>query len=93
MEVQYEDVWPSWLEHENGGRSVVTDAAEQSCEAQRIQFLLERDGYESTRAWVERTLQLYRNVAPDSLYRRGFEHSVHDFEQWLSTHPAAPTSH
>lgn len=59
-------------------------------ERDRIQFLLERDGYEATRAWVERTLTMYREAvqslgghAADAAYRPLFERSIREFEEWL----------
>lgn len=59
-------------------------------ETQRICFLLERDGEEATRAWVERTLAIYRNAiqSPGSHasladYRPSFEASITEFESWL----------
>jgi hypothetical protein len=63
-------------------------------EARRIQFLLGRDGYEATHAWIERTLGIYRaalaqpaSMACDPANRRRFESAVRDFEEWLSAHP------
>lgn len=57
----------------------------------RIEFLLERDGLEATRAWVKRTLRIYRqaladprNHANDPSYKLLFERAVREFEQWLA---------
>jgi hypothetical protein len=62
-------------------------------ETQRIQFLLERDGPDTTRAWVERTLAIYREAiqshnhhASLSDYRPSFEASIREFEAWLKEH-------
>lgn len=59
-------------------------------ETQRIQFLLERDGPDATKAWVERTLAMYRKAiespnshASVSDYRPSFEASIREFEAWL----------
>ena len=61
-------------------------------ESERIRFLLERDGLEATRAWVERTLAIYRqaladprNYANDPSYKPLFERAVREFEEWLGT--------
>ena len=60
-------------------------------ESERIEFLLERDGLEATRAWVKRTLRIYqraladpRNYANDPSYKPLFERAVREFEQWLA---------
>lgn len=61
-----------------------------STEAQRIGFLLERDGLDAARTWVRRTLAIYRSAvldprhfasAPD--YRRRYLLSCADFRRWL----------
>jgi len=58
-------------------------------EEQRIEFLVHRDGIAAAQAWVERTLQLYREAvaspghASTNEYRRLFEESIRDFEAWL----------
>ncbi len=59
-------------------------------EAERIGFLLARDGRQATRAWVERTLRMYReelgrptSYASDAAYRPRFERAVCEFEEWL----------
>lgn len=59
-------------------------------EAQRIDFLVRRDGLKEARAWVERTLRLYREAiasatshASTKEYRPLFEQSIRDFEEWL----------
>ncbi|ADJ28746.1 hypothetical protein [Nitrosococcus watsonii] len=60
----------------------------------RINLLLQRDGLEAARNWVERTLNNYRkaiaspaNHASQKNYKPLFEQSIEEFEQWLSTHP------
>jgi hypothetical protein len=60
-------------------------------EAQRIDFLVRRDGPEEARAWVERTLNLYRAAitshtshASTNEYRPLFEQSIREFEAWLN---------
>ncbi len=59
-------------------------------EGRRIGLLLERDGPEATREWVERTLAIYRSAVLDrshfaSLpqYRPGYLASCADFRRWL----------
>lgn len=63
-------------------------------EKERINLLLQRDGLEVTRNWVERTLNSYRkavaspaNHASQKSYKPLFEQSIQEFEQWLSAHP------
>ncbi|HYL17650.1 MAG TPA: hypothetical protein VEV20_03155 [Burkholderiales bacterium] len=60
-------------------------------EAERIDFLLTRDGPQATRVWVERTLRMYReelgrptSYASDAAYRPRFESAVREFEEWLA---------
>ncbi len=59
-------------------------------EKERIEFLVRRDGVEQARAWVERTLKLYREAiasgshAASPAYRPLFEQSIRDFEIWLN---------
>ena len=60
-------------------------------ESERIELLLKRDGLEVTRAWVERTLAIYRqaladprNYANDPSYKPLFERAVREFEEWLA---------
>jgi hypothetical protein len=59
-------------------------------EADRIDFLLRRDGYEATRTWVARTLGIYRDalrvsgVRGDSYYAPLFAKSIEEFEEWLA---------
>ena len=60
-------------------------------ETGRIGFLLKRDGLEATRAWVERTLTIYRqaladprNYANDPSYKPLFERAGREFEEWLA---------
>jgi hypothetical protein len=58
-------------------------------ERQRIELLVRRDGLKEARAWVERTLQLYREAISSGShsatkeYRPLFEQSVREFESWL----------
>ena len=59
-----------------------------------IEFLLQRDGYEATREWVERTIGLYRaQIGPrgsyttDATYRPRFEKAIREFEEWLGSAP------
>lgn len=59
-------------------------------EKARIEFLVRRDGLKGARAWVERTLKLYREAiasrtshASTKEYRPLFEQSTRDFEEWL----------
>jgi hypothetical protein len=61
-------------------------------EKQRIDFLVRRDGVEDARAWVERTLKLYRQAiasgtghAATSEYRPRFEQSIREFKAWLES--------
>ncbi|MGQ0546897.1 MAG: hypothetical protein ACT4P3_16450 [Betaproteobacteria bacterium] len=71
-------------------------------ETQRIELLVRRDGVREARAWVERTLKLYREAiasrgshAATGEYRPRFEQSVRDFEDWLqgsTTGPSIPPS-
>lgn len=60
-------------------------------ESERIAFLLKRDGFEATRAWVERTVAIYRcalddskHYANDSSYKPRFERALREFEEWLA---------
>jgi hypothetical protein len=68
-------------------------------ETERIEFLLHRDGYEATHAWVVRTLNIYRaTVEPgqhgsDSSYRWLFEQSIKEFEAWLASHHELAANH
>lgn len=64
-------------------------------ESERIELLLERDGFEATRAWVQRTLAIYRqaltdprNYANDPSYKPIFERAVREFEEWLASQKA-----
>jgi hypothetical protein len=63
-----------------------------SCKAEgrRIGLLLDRDGLQSTREWVERTLGIYRAAVLDRShfasrpeYRRDYLASCADFRRWL----------
>lgn len=66
-------------------------------ELQRIEFLIRRDGEAAARAWVERTLQMYRDAvalgghASHPPYRALFEEAIREFEAWLAGH-SAPAS-
>lgn len=69
----------------------MTQVVEPRPESERIAFLLERDGLEATRAWVERTIAIYRRAladpkhyANDSSYKPRFERAVRELEEWLS---------
>ncbi|NIW86838.1 MAG: hypothetical protein GWN09_09655 [Gammaproteobacteria bacterium] len=60
-------------------------------EAGRIRFLVERDGREAARKWVEETLKAYRDAvhSPSSHaskpnYKPLFEESIREFEKWLA---------
>jgi hypothetical protein len=74
-------------------------ATEAGSETGRIELLLRRDGYDATRAWVERTLDIYRAATlpgrhgSDSSYRALFERSISEFEAWLATQPELAASH
>lgn len=59
-------------------------------EKERIELLVRRDGLNQARAWVERTLKLYREAIASGTshgatreYRPLFEQSIRDFEEWL----------
>jgi hypothetical protein len=59
-------------------------------EQQRIAFLVHRDGLHGARAWVARTLHIYRQAlaagvghAATQQSRPLFEQSIREFEQWL----------
>lgn len=58
-------------------------------EKHRIEFLVQRDGEEPARSWVERTLKLYREAiaaggyAAGDAYRPLFEQSIREYEDWL----------
>jgi hypothetical protein len=67
-------------------------AASARPESERIGLLLRRDGYDASRAWVERTVQIYeaalahpQSHASDPFYRPLFERAVGEFHDWLST--------
>lgn len=60
-------------------------------EQERIRFLVERDGEDAARQWVERTLEIYRNAVDSSeshastaQYRSLFDDAIRQFEQWLA---------
>jgi hypothetical protein len=68
-------------------------AVAANTEAGRIQFLLNREGQKATRAWIERTLIIYREALsqPASYaaalpYRPRFETAIREFEEWLAAH-------
>ncbi len=63
-----------------------------TAERNRIEFLLKRDGLEATRAWVRRTLQIYRDAlanrsshAAAAEFRPLFEQAIRDYEEWLAS--------
>ncbi|HEY8508592.1 MAG TPA: hypothetical protein VIL32_09560 [Steroidobacteraceae bacterium] len=64
-------------------------------ERARIEFLLARDGLAATRAWVERTRDIYREAisssgyGADPHYRALLQRSIEEFERWLAEHPGA----
>ena len=69
----------------------MTQPVEPRPESGRIALLLKRDGLEATRAWVERTVAIYRRAladprhyANDSSYKPRFERAVREFEEWLA---------
>lgn len=60
-------------------------------ESERIEFLLRRDGFATTREWVAQTLAIYRKAMADPthyasipFYRPRFERAVREFEEWLA---------
>jgi hypothetical protein len=59
-------------------------------ERQRIELLVNRDGLKEARAWVERTLKIYREAIASGShgatkeYRPLFEQSIREFEDWLT---------
>lgn len=64
---------------------------QQTIEAHRIKLLIDRDGMVAARAWVERTLCIYRKAVNDTRnwaatgdYKPTFEASIHAFEKWLT---------
>lgn len=64
-------------------------------EAERIRFLVERDGSASARRWVEEMLDTYRRAVTDPHshasqfpYRSSFEESIREFEEWLAREQA-----
>lgn len=65
-------------------------------EHERIRMLVERDGPCAAQAWVERTLEIYREAvaspashASTAHYRPLFEASISVFEQWLRAEASA----
>jgi hypothetical protein len=61
-------------------------------ERHRINYLVRRDRYEAARAWIERTLKLYREAvskpgshASNAKYRPLFEQAIGEFEEWLAS--------
>lgn len=62
-------------------------------EADRIQFIVERDGLAAAITWVQVTLQTYtqalndpRSFARTAEYRPLFEQSIREFQTWLAGH-------
>jgi hypothetical protein len=82
----------------NNGRKIpiTENAADKShlsysIEAHRIELLIDRDGIPAARAWVERTLDIYRKAMSDTHgyartghYKPLFEASIRAFEKWLT---------
>lgn len=69
----------------------MTNYEGMTSESARIQLLIDRDGDDRARLWIERTLTLYRAAvgSPTSHaslphYRPLFEQAIRDFEQWLA---------
>lgn len=62
-------------------------------ERARIEFLLGRDGPAATRAWIERTRDIYREAirssgyGADPHYRALLQRSIEEFESWLANQP------
>lgn len=65
-----------------------------TAERTRIDFLTRRDGPEAARAWVRRTLGIYRDAlanasshaaTPD--FRPLFEEAIREYEAFLGTEP------
>lgn len=63
----------------------------ESRERRRIALLVERDGREGARDWIERTLGIYTNAvgnphshASQPHYRPRFEASIRVFKAWLA---------
>lgn len=61
-------------------------------ESERIEFLLQRDGFEATRKWVERTVGIYKaalaekgGYGTDPTFRLRLERAVREFEEWLDS--------
>jgi len=59
-------------------------------EAERIRFLVERDGRDAARDWVRKTLKAYRDAVASPAshaskpgYKPLFEASIREFEEWL----------
>lgn len=68
-------------------------------ESERIAFLLQRDGPAASRAWVERTLAIYREAlrdprhySNDPSYKPLFERAVEEFDEWLAGGKSGPLS-
>lgn len=64
-------------------------------ESGRIAFLLQRDGFEATRKWVERTVGIYKaalaeksGYGADPIYRPRLERAIREFEEWLGRSPS-----
>lgn len=61
-------------------------------EQHRISFLIQRDGYEQARQWVDNTLTLYRDAAASAAshasytdYQSEFHQAIDEFQAWLKT--------
>ncbi|HKI82308.1 MAG TPA: hypothetical protein VKA04_11725 [Pseudodesulfovibrio sp.] len=66
-------------------------------EQERIDFLVRRDGPAEARAWVERTLHMYRDAVNTPLshaslpeYRPRFEQAIDEFQIWLAAQDQSP---
>lgn len=70
----------------------MTSLADVRPESERIEFLLRRDGFEATRKWVERTVDIYKaalaehsGYGADPTYRPRLEKAIREFEEWLGS--------
>ena len=75
----------------NGAGSSMSTRLRGGPEMERINFLVKRDGESAARAWVERTLKMYREVISNPRshasykdYQPLFQESIHEFEAWLA---------
>lgn len=70
----------------------MTSSADIRPESERIEFLLQRDGFEATRRWVERTVGIYKaalaekgGYGTDPTYRLRLDKAIREFEEWLGS--------